>query len=70
MPNSQALTPPPAACTCACTSKAENANDGTPDAYQGDALAKLAAALAKLSPADRARLAAMLAGDQDEGRGS
>jgi hypothetical protein len=31
-------------------------------------LAELAAAMANLSPADRAKLAAMLAGDQGEGR--
>ncbi|MGO8747694.1 MAG: hypothetical protein ACLQNE_17115 [Thermoguttaceae bacterium] len=85
---------PSAACTAACTSKAENANAGTLEAGhrdqgegtaagtldvdrqdrpagdqgggegadQGDPLAKLAAALADLTPADRARLAAMLAG--------
>lgn len=71
-------TTPPAACTNACTSKGENANAGTADAdpaghqgqseetFQGDPLAKLAAALATLSPADRQRLAVMLAG-RDQG---
>jgi len=69
--DSKPLTPTPsAACTAACTSKAENANAGTPDsadlgsegegADTGDPLAKLAAALLTLSLADRARLAAML----------
>jgi hypothetical protein len=85
---------PSAACTAACTSEAENANAGTPEAGhqgqgeataagtldadqqdrpagdrgqgegadQGDPLAKLAAALLALTPADRARLAAMLTG--------
>ncbi len=73
----KALTPTPSAvCTRVCTSEAENANaDAGRDAQagaadqgnkgegidQGDPLAKLAADLAKLSPADRARLAAMLA---------
>ena len=70
---------PPAACTAACTSEAENDNAGTPDAdpagHQGqsegtdqaDPLAVLAAAIAGLSPADRKRLAAMLAA-QGKGR--
>ena len=49
---------PPAACTSACTSEAETDNAGNLDA---DPLTKLAAALLTLSPADRARLAAMLA---------
>ena len=41
-------------------------DDGTPV----DPLARLAAAVARLSPAERERLAAMLAGNQDqEGRG-
>jgi hypothetical protein len=66
---------PSAACTAACTSEAEKTNAGTLDAHpaagdqnqgerteqdQGDPLAKLAAALLALSPAERARLAAML----------
>ena len=68
-------TPSPV-CTRVCTSEPENAHAGTPDADrsagdpqqgegidQGDPLAKLAAALLALSPADRARLAAMLKGD-------
>jgi hypothetical protein len=38
-------------------------SEGT-DPDQGDPLAKLAAALLTLSPADRARLAAMLTGHQ------
>ncbi|MHC4402420.1 MAG: hypothetical protein ACYTG0_22370 [Planctomycetota bacterium] len=63
------------ACTAACTSEPENARAGTPDADrsagdrqqgegsdQADPLAKLAAALLTLSPADRERLAAMLKG--------
>ncbi|MGA2617834.1 MAG: hypothetical protein ABSF26_09500 [Thermoguttaceae bacterium] len=37
---------------------------GSSTADQGDPLVKLAAALANLSPADRARLAAMLTGHQ------
>jgi hypothetical protein len=61
-------TTPSAACTAACTSEAKNDNAGTLAADQGDPLAKLAAALLTLSPADRERLAAMLAGHQGEGR--
>jgi hypothetical protein len=38
--------------------------EGTATIDQGDTLAKLAAAVANLSPADRERLAAMLAGQQ------
>jgi hypothetical protein len=72
-----------AACTAACTSEPENANAGRVpsgcDADQGnegegaagkpaaDPLAKLAAALLDLTPADRARLAAMLTGHQGKG---
>jgi hypothetical protein len=67
---------PSAACTAACTSEAETDNAGTTDAgHQGrgegadqdqggapsGSLAKLAAALLTLSPADRERLAALLA---------
>ncbi len=63
----QLTSTPPAACTSACTSIAENANADKHDADQGDPLAKLAAALLTLSPADRARLAAMLTGDRKEG---
>jgi hypothetical protein len=75
----KALTSTPsAACTAACTSEAANANAGTLDTAdqgagegtaaidQGDPLAVLAAELAKLSPADRERLAAMLTGHQGE----
>ena len=70
----QALTSAPsAACTSACTSEGENAHADAieaaspvlplvADADQGDPLAKLAAELAKLSLADRERLAAMLMG--------
>ncbi len=67
----QPLTPTPsAACTAACTREAENANAGTPAAgHQGegegaaaDPLATLAAALLTLSPADLAKLTAMLTG--------
>jgi hypothetical protein len=47
------------ACTNACTSEAGNANTGTVEA--------LAAALLALSPADRARLAALLVGGPGEG---
>src|ERR1700733_5789969 len=50
--------PASARCTTGCTSKPENAND--------DTLADLAAKLAALAPADRARLAAMLLGGQSE----
>jgi hypothetical protein len=51
---------PPSACTNACTGEAGNANAGTVES--------LAAALLALSPADRARLAALLLGQQ-AGRG-
>ncbi len=65
--NPQALTAtPPAACTSACTSKAENANALRPETDQDEALAALAAAIAGLSPADRERLGALLAGQQSE----
>jgi hypothetical protein len=65
--DSKGLTPTlPAACTSACTSEGENENAGTLDADQGDPLAKLAAALLTLSPADRERLVAMLAGHQGD----
>lgn len=70
--NSKALTPTPSpVCTRVCTSKPENDNadpletdQGTDGEGidQGDPLAKLAAALLTLSPADRDRLAAMLKG--------
>jgi hypothetical protein len=46
----------PSACTSACTSKVKNDQDTT--------LETLAAALLTLSPADRAKLAAMLLGQQ------
>ncbi len=52
------------ACTAACTSKPETVQAGTVEA--------LAAALQALSPADRARLAALLVGqpaEQAEGKG-
>ncbi len=75
----QDVTPTPsAACTAACTSEPENANAGTLDADQGNegegtagkpaaaSLESLAAALLTLSSADRAKLAAMLTGDQGE----
>ena len=71
----QDVTPTlPAACTNAWTSEAENDNAGTLDAHQGDEgegtaaagqgdpLAKVAAALLTLSPADRERRAALLTG--------
>jgi hypothetical protein len=50
-------------CTSRCTSNAENANP--------DPLAQLAAVLLALSPADRARLVAMLTeqGETDAGKG-
>jgi hypothetical protein len=65
-----ATTPSPV-CTRVCTSEPEIANAATLDANQsdatggadqdqGDPLAKLAATLLALSPADRAKLAAML----------
>jgi hypothetical protein len=75
---------PSAVCTRVCTSEPENANAGTLHTDQGsegegtaggsstadqaDPLAKLAAALLDLMPADRARLAAMLTGHQGEGK--
>jgi len=46
----------------------ESSTAGAPT-DQGDPLAKLAAALLTLSPADRERLAGMLAGHQCEGEG-
>jgi hypothetical protein len=46
-------------CTAGCTSKAKTDNAGTVEA--------LAAALLGLSPEDRARLAAMLLGQQADG---
>jgi hypothetical protein len=52
---------------CGCHKKGDDAAKipgGTAD--QGDTLAKLAAALLTLSPADRARLAVMLTGHQGE----
>jgi hypothetical protein len=74
--DSKALTPTPfPACTCACTSKPENANDPAADALDtgkqaesegndADAASPLIAAfatvLANLSADDRQRLAAML----------
>ena len=45
------------------------ANWGSLTTDQGDPLAALAAAVANLSPADRERLAAMLAGNQGGERG-
>jgi hypothetical protein len=42
---------------------------GTHNADQGDPLALLAAVVAKLSPADRERLAALLMGHQGESNG-
>jgi hypothetical protein len=50
----------PSVCTPVCTSNTENVN--------ADPLGQLAAALLALSPADRARLAAMLTG-QAEAKG-
>ena len=70
------VTPTPsAACTAACTSKGENANADACQAGQlcegegigqGDMLTALAAAIADLSPADGAKLAAMLVATQGE----
>jgi hypothetical protein len=51
---------PPDRCTTRCTGRAETANAGTVET--------LAAALLSLSPADRARLAALLLGQQAEGK--
>jgi hypothetical protein len=76
----QDVTGPAAlACTAACTSEGENRNGGDLDQGQdgksegaagtpADALAAIAAAVSALGPADRERLAALLAGDQDQGR--
>jgi hypothetical protein len=65
----QGVTPTlPAACTAACTSEAETTNAGNLGADQGDPLAKLAAAMLTLSPADHERLAAMLT-RQDNAKG-
>ena len=72
---SEVTATPPDACTAACTSKAENANADTLTAGQqpegngtdqGDPLATIAATIADLSPADQAKLAAMLVATQDE----
>ena len=62
----------PDACTAACTSDAENANEGPlgegPESQGGGgeqlsgALAAVARLIGSLTPADRERLAAMLAG--------
>jgi len=70
------LTPAlPAACTGACTSEPETDNASTSDGGEdkiagtdeGGPLDKLAAALLTLSPADRERLAAILASKTDAG---
>jgi hypothetical protein len=53
------MTPPPSGCTSGCTSEVKS--------EQADPLAPLAAALLGLSAADRARLAAMLLGQQPQG---
>ena len=79
---SKGLTPTPSAvCTRVCTSEPENANAGTLHTDQGNegegtagmpaaaSLESLAAALLTLSPADRAKLAAMLTEHQGEGKG-
>jgi hypothetical protein len=67
---------PPAACTAACTSERQIENAGALDAASlgtptqaagtahADPLTALAGAIANLSPADRARLAAMLGGSR------
>jgi hypothetical protein len=66
--DSKQLTPPPSvACTNACTNEAKTVNVDA--LIEGDTLAQLALDLAKLSPSDRQRLAAMLTGhtaDQTE----
>jgi hypothetical protein len=54
---------PSAACTRACPGEAENANA---ESQEADPLAELAAELAKLSPSERQRLAAMLTGQQGD----
>jgi len=62
----KALTPPSSpVCTSVCTTEGENANAGKRGEAtdQTDSLARLAAALLTLSPADRERLAAMLIGN-------
>ena len=56
-------TPPQAA----DADRAPDEGEGTAAIDQGDPLARLAAELGKLSPEDRQRLAAMLAGQQSEG---
>ncbi len=71
-PTVQGFTPTPsAACTGACTSMPENDNAGHHDESEGtdrdDPLAKLAATLLALSPADCERLAAILT-SQEWGR--
>ena len=68
-------------CTRVCTSNPGNDNAGTLDAPavtpnegegadQGDPLAKIADALLTLSPADRAKLAALLTGQQADSEGN
>jgi hypothetical protein len=62
-----------ARCTAGCTGDAENAhettetggrqNDGTGDTDKGDLMAALATVINALPPAERAKLAAILAGD-------
>jgi len=66
LPTLQGFTPTvPAACTAAWTSEVETASAGTLDADHGDPLARLAATLLNLSPADRERLAVLLTAHQD-----
>jgi hypothetical protein len=66
--NKGLTTPPPPACTTACTSKPENTHEsrpeGTPAALTADALAAL---VRQLSPEERARLTEMLSGKGDTG---
>ncbi len=77
------LTPTPApVCTRVCTSNPENDNaDADPAGHQGQgegatakpadaSLESLADALLTLSPADRAKLAALLAGQQADSEGN
>ncbi|MCX5674500.1 MAG: hypothetical protein NTX87_05785 [Planctomycetota bacterium] len=66
--NKKLTTPPPPACTTACTSKPENVHEskpeGTPTALTADALAAL---VRQLPPEERARLAEMLTGKGETG---
>jgi hypothetical protein len=65
--NKGLTTPPPPACTSACTSKPENEHGAKPEtpgepAGPSAAFETLAALIRQLTPEERARLAEMLTG--------